>query len=616
MAPPRPSNPLFGVVARTERGRDLLSPEGLQPWVQLWLAAPDREAWFVDREAGLALLQPQLVLDGARRDARRDARRAALAIRGSVLRGAGTTAAILEDLLDRDTAAIEALRGQFALAVWDGRRRRLLLARDHLGQRGLFLRTEPDLLLFCSELAPLLRAGCELDPEAAFWYLAFGMPPPGRTLAVGVDRVPAAHVLAWEPGRPAVLQRYWTPLRADAPRDATPEVVGQLRKALDDAIALRLPGRGAGGLLLSGGIDSTYLAATAASRGQRPLAFTSAFEDELGMNETGFAAAAADRFGLPQAIVPLHAAEAAELLDEVVLRAAEPCSAWAALTHFRILATARQRQVEQVLSGLGSDEIFGGYDHFRGYYARFLRWARRFPTPEGVDPFAAALLPEDAVSRRVLYPGVARFFDDVALREGLGEPFRRWQYASHLRAFYRECRQLKPEAQVMEMMVAHECQHRIPDLLFANFEPISRRCGVEMAYPFLDPDLVQLACGLAVESRYRTASGRFSLRLKALHPRYKHAMLEVAADRVPQAILERPRKSFTAPFAAWLEHPQFGPPVLARLARSRFWERGIVRRELLGSLLARTGSLPGPWTAQLWALVTLAGWYDRFVEPP
>lgn len=627
------TEPLFGALARTAAGRDALTPEGLQPWVSPWLAAPDPRAWWIDRGAGLALLRPDEVLDGP---GGAGGAQAVLALRGRVLgspgrsappgpwtaaAGRGGAGAILHDLLERDTAAVEALRGEFVLAAWDGRRRRLLLARDHLGQRGLFLRTGRDLLLFCSELAPLLRAGCDLDAEAAFWYLAFGTPPPGRTLAREVDRVPAGHALAWEPGRPPLVQRYWTPLDAEAPRDASPEVVERLRAALDAAVDRRLgdgaTGRqGAHGLLLSGGIDSTYLAATAARRGVRPAAFTSAFEDEHGMNETEYAAMAAGAFDLPHVVVPLHAAEAAELLEDVVLAAAEPCSAWAALTHFRILAAARRHGVGHLLSGLGSDEVFGGYDHFRGFYARFLRYTRRFPPPAGGEAFADVLLPEEAASRRVLYPGVARFFDDASLRRGLGEPFRRWQYASHLRAFYRECRRLKPEAEPMEMMVAHECQHRVPDLLFAGFEPLSRRCGVAVSYPFLDPDLVKLVCGLAVESRYRTPAGRFSLRLRALHPRYKHALLQVAADRVPAAIRERPRKSFTAPFAAWLRHPRFGPPVLARLSRSRFWERGIVRREWLDHLLAASGTAPGPAVFQLWALVTLAGWYDRFVAPP
>ncbi|MCC6553272.1 MAG: hypothetical protein IT372_09675 [Polyangiaceae bacterium] len=621
------STPIFGAVARTRRGRERLRPEAMQRWAGAWPGALDPAAWWIDIDAGIALLRPEASID---RDGA--AGGAALAIRGAVFGGgraappsgwadlpAGRgSAAVLYDLLERDTAALSALRGQFALALWDGRRRSLLLARDPLGQRGLFVVNEPDLMVFCSELDPLLRAarpGCDLDPEGAAFYLSFGMPPPGRTLARGVDRVPAAHVLRWEPDRPARAERYWTPLDPDAPREATPEVVAAIRGALDRSIT-RLTGDGERlGVLLSGGVDSTYVATTASARAPGLRALCSEFEPEYGMNETEYAAAVSRWLGVDLHVAWLGARDALELLENVVLAAAEPCAAWAAMTHHRTLSVAREIGLSRVLSGLGADEIFGGYDHFRGYYVRYLRYVRRHPAPAGMDPFDALLLREDRPARRALYPGVARFFEDKPLRRAapaLGD----LQQAPHLRAFYRDCRRLKPEAEVMEMMVAHECQHRIPDLLLANFEPISRGLSVEVSYPFLDPDLVRLVSGLSVESRYRTADGRFSIRLKDLHPRFKHAMLEVARDRVPDAIRDRPRKSLTAPFGGWMSDPAFAGPVLARLERSRLWDRGLLRREWLDRVKRRLVPGPSPWVCQLWALVTLAGWYDRYVDPP
>ena len=624
----RLANPLFGVAARTERGRQQLTAEALQPWVRLWLPEPDPDAWWIDAERGVAFFRPDLVIDD------RTGAAAVLCIRGAVVRGgraapprswpalppATGMAAILYDVIERDHRALRDVRGQFAMACWDGRRERLLLARDHLGQRGLFTRRTPELMVFSSELAPLLRApeqGCDLDPEGAFHYLAFGMAPPGQTLARHVDRVPAAHAVHWEPDAgAAVAQRYWTPLRAGAPREATPDLVAEIRRRLDAAVAAHLTADEPQGLFLSGGVDSTYLAATARMHGVRPIAFTSVFDEAYGMNETPYAQAVADWLDLPLHQSKLTGRDAAEYMEAVLLPAAEPCSAWATLTHFRILIDAHQAHVSRMMSGLGADEVFGGYDHFRGFYARFLRYAARRPAPEGGDDFDAVLLPEQQEARRVLYPGVARFFDDPALRRALHEPYRRWHYASHLRSFYRECRRLKPEAQVMEMMVAHECQHRIPDLLFANFEAVSRRMNVEVSYPFLDPDVVELACGLSTESRYRTASGSFSLRLRDLLPGFKHAMMQVAADRVPAEIRERPRKSFTAPFGPWLYDSDFAAPLLARLHHSRFWERGIVRREWLSEIESALQPGPNPAAFQLWALVTLAGWYDRFVDAP
>ena len=382
-------------------------------------------------------------------------------------------------------------------------------------------------------------------------------------------------------------------------------------------MARRLFRSEASGVFLSGGVDSTYLSATVVALGAPPRhAFTASFDPLYGMNETQYAAAVAEWIGLDHQVVPLDGEQAVELLETVVLAAAEPTAAWACLTHVQILARARTLGIEGLLSGLGADEIFGGYDHFRGFQARFLRHARRHPAPPGIDDFEALLLPESQASRRVLYPGIARFFDDTALRQGLEEPFRDWRYASHLRSFYRECRRLKPEAQFMEMMVAHECQHRIPDMLFGHFETLSRQMGVEVRYPFLDPDVVRGVVGLAVESRYRTPAGRFSLRLRDLQPGFKHAMLQLAADRVPAEIVHRPRKSFTAPFGGWLSEPAFAGPVIGALRRSRLWDRGLVKPEWLSHVLERVGPYPSPALFQLWVLVALAGWYDRYVDPP
>jgi asparagine synthase (glutamine-hydrolysing) len=621
--------PLFGVVARTEAGRARLDPRALHPWVHRWRIAPSAEDWWIDAVAGVAIFRPERVARSP------DGTAAVLAVRGTITTsqlpaerpldwGGGpepdATTALLYHLVAGAGANVDTLRGQFSLAVWDGRRRTLLLARDALGQRCVFVRTTAELTVFCSELAPLLGppdGNCELDPEAAVWYLAFGMPPPGRTLAAGVDRLPAAHLLTWAPGRPPMVRRYWTPLSADAPRDATPETIERIRAGLDRAITSCMPADTPWGVLLSGGVDSSYLAAAAAACSPTTgHAFTSSFDALSEVDELPWARMVAARSGLRHEEVRLGPLEALELLDEVVLAAAEPCSAWAALTHFRILAQAQQRNVAFVLSGLGADEVFGGYDHFRGYFARYLRSLRRRPPPAGMNPFASLLLAEEQESRRALYPGVARFFDDRALDRGLEEPYRRWQYASHLRTFYRECLRLKPEAEVMEMMVAHECQHRIPDLLFAGFEPISRRLGIEVAYPFLDPDFVQLVCGLRAESRYRTPAGRFSLRLRDLDRRFKHAMFQVAEGRVPREVLERSRRSFTAPFGEWLFDSAFAGPLLRRLRQSRFWNRGVVRPAWLDEILPRVRPGPGPWVFQLWALVTLSAWYDRYVERP
>lgn len=610
----RLANPMFGVFAHGGASC-LLTAESLHQWVRPWQSEPNESDWYVDQASGVALFRPEYT-DAA----------GALSIRGVVHRlpsfapsHSGERPDLLARLIARDTQALHEMRGGFAIALWDARRTRLLLARDHLGQRSIFVLTGRECILFCSELAPLLRLSpdrCRLDRESAFWYLAFGLAAPGKTLACGIERVPAAHALILEPGRAPVRQRYWTPLTWNPGREPTPAFIERCRAGLETAIAAPLSRESHTGILLSGGVDSTFIASTLATAGIQPFAFTAAFEEEHGMNETEYAEAVAGWLKIPHRVVTLNAPEALDLLDRIILTAAEPCSAWASLTHFKLAAAAFEEGVGQIYSGLGADEIFGGYDHMRGFYSRFLRWSHAHNLSSDDGAFDVLLQMEGRAAQRTLYPGVARFFRDRDLRDGLSPPYSRFQYSSQLRAFYRECRQLKPDAQPIEMMVAHECQHRIPDLLMANFEAITRRCGVEVVYPFLDPDVVSMAACLSAESRYRTPAGKYSLELKRLMPRFKYAMMQVAQDRVPGEILSRPRKSYTAPFGGWFFEREFAQPVLDRLRRTRLWDIGLVRKEWLDQVLRQVLPGPNPWVFQLWALVTLAGWYDRFVEKP
>src|ERR1700722_3211908 len=216
MPPARLATPIFGAIARTATARELLSPDGLGPMVALWGASSPND-WWIDRAAGLALYRPEAVI----RSCSDSAPEAVLCIRGSVhtedragtprgwdLEGSSDpTLAILGHLLDRDSAAVPELRGQFALAVWDGSRRRLLLARDHLGQRAMFVHTTRQFYWFCSELAPLLTfpgSTAALDFESAFWLLAMGMSNPDGTLHARIARLPAAHVGEWRPGGPII----------------------------------------------------------------------------------------------------------------------------------------------------------------------------------------------------------------------------------------------------------------------------------------------------------------------------------------------------------------------------------------------------------------------------
>jgi hypothetical protein len=166
----------------------------------------------------------------------------------------------------------------------------------------------------------------------------------------------------------------------------------------------------------------------------------------------------------------------------------------------------------------------------------------------------------------------------------------------------------------MELMVAHEVAHRIPDLLMTVFESLGRRFTINSSHPYLDPDVVRMASGLAPESRYRTKSGVFHLDRRRLHPAFKWAMVQIANGRIPPEILVRPRKSYTAPFGGWLRTPVFRRLVTELTRENSFFDLGLVDRRWFEHRVNAAEWGPGPRTHQVWATMTLAAWHKHFID--
>lgn len=591
---------LYGIVARTESARADLR-EGRWRLPSGFVQDPAR--WWLDASAGLALCDARVRDHGGQRSVS--------VLIGDALPAAGVEVGAddLTGLCVADAAAC--LRGAFACASWEPSRRRLTLQRDHFGQCEIFVRDDGDRLLFCSELPPLLddpQYARRLDMESAMHFLLFGRPVLGRTLAAGIASIPAGHALVWSPGCAPIIQRQYTPLAGEARKVADPAWRAHITAVLDEAILARDEGSAA--LLLSGGVDSSYIAMTCASKrgDQGRTAYTIEFVDGDIENETPYAAIAAAAAGLRHVVVPMTHADAAHALDRV-LAAAHPCSAWAVATHHHLCARIAADGHRRLVSGLGADEIFGGYSQYLQAYRRLRRRMLAWPEAFGVDAFDA-LGWEPALAAERMFAGVPRFFDAKARREGLHPPFARWSHAPHLIGFYRECRAIKPDAHLFEMMVAHECQHRVPDLLLRGFEQVALAEGIATRYPFLDPELGRLACALGASERFWLSDGRW---------KNKRLLRRIALDRLPTELITRRPVSYNAPIRRWLADPAVGGPILEAARSSAFWELPLVRREWFERRLAEIGdgAVCSPLAIeQIWILIVLCAWYDRWLAAP
>src|SRR4051794_5438289 len=257
-------------------------------------------------------------------------------------------------------AFAERLRGMFAVAIWDSRERRLVLARDRFGIKPLHWARTPGGLAFGSELKCLLPApgfSREIDADAVEAFLAFNSIPAPFTIYKSARKLPPGHYLVWQEGSDDVtIERYARPLPATAPRPATP---GDVLEALRDSVRAHLVSDVPVGVLLSGGVDSSALAALAAMEsGERIHTFSIGFEEQ-GFDETSRARMVADRYGTEHHELIVRP-NAVELLPKLAETFDEPFADSSALPTWLVSELAASH-VKVAMSGEGGDELFGGY---------------------------------------------------------------------------------------------------------------------------------------------------------------------------------------------------------------------------------------------------------------
>lgn len=446
------------------------------------------------------------VLDGAIYNHRELRRR--LESRGHHFAGAGDAESALHAYEEWGTDCLRRLAGEFALALWDDRKKRLFLARDRLGVKPVYYAQRGDRLVFASEIKALLEWDGlvrDVDPQSLLDYLGFGFTPAPRTLFAGVTKLEAGHSLVWEDGG-LTEQTYWdVPIyRGNTTRR---EAEDQLVSRLEEAVQLRLAADVPVGLLLSGGLDSTVILALAAYLGgELPATFALGHAEEGPLGDLARARRIARHFGTDHHEVVLERT-APEDLRETIWALDEPTGDPAAVPFYLLCRAARSR-VKVVLCGEGGDELLAGYDRFRAsriesrvrLLPRVLRGAlfERLaggPSAEAgegslrgrVRRFAqGARLPREGRHMRWRY-----FFPPEA--EGILREPERWGLAEHDR--------FAPVRRRWEASAHHHALSResyvdlkliLADGTLVKTDKLSQAHGLEVRLPFLDTALVEL----------------------------------------------------------------------------------------------------------------------------
>jgi asparagine synthase (glutamine-hydrolysing) len=526
--------------------------------------------------------------------------------RGHHFRTTGDTEVLVHLYEERGERMVDELRGMFTFALWDERKRRLLLGRDRLGIKPLYYALVDGRLLFASELKALLRvSGLErrINWKAFSRLLASLTTPPSESILAGVHKLEPAHVLVADARQGVRVERYWDVKFEPTLGRSEPVLVDQLRELLAESVDLHLVSDVPVGAFLSGGIDSSGVVGhMARSSPQQVKTFSIGFR-EADFSETAAARQVAEAFGTEHHERILEA-DAVEVVGDVAFHLDEPFGDSSAIPVYLVSKLAAEH-VKVVLSGDGGDELFAGYD-------RYLVESRERVfrhVPAGARRTLGALarrLPGGLPGRRyaghVSLPDEDRYLDAVTLfggaeRDELLRPELRELLARH--DPWREERRFlaRGHRDWLAPLQHLDLTGYLPLDVLTKVDRMSMAHSLEVRVPLLDHRLVEFAATLPLEDRLR---GRST----------KHLLKRALQGLVPDEILRRPKRGFAIPLGRWFQGPLRG---FAHdlLLSPRSFARDVFERPVLERLLG--ASSDADLGLKLWTVLSFELWCRTFL---
>jgi asparagine synthase (glutamine-hydrolysing) len=507
--------------------------------------------------------------------------------------------------------SLHRLRGMFAFALWDARARRLILARDPMGVKPLYYAQTSGALLCASEVRALLRSGPvprRLSHQGLRSYLALGAVQEPLTIVDGVRCLPAGHYAIHE-GDELRLCRYWSLEDCYRSQPARPpdrqEAVQRVRTALSDAVARRLISDVPVGVFLSGGLDSSAITAIATGQSQQPLHTVSVVFAEHAFSEKEYVDLVRQRYATTHAEYWLCDTELIEILPEGLGAMDQPT--FDGINTYVIARQARRAGLQVVLSGIGGDELFGGYPSF--HRAPLLNLTRRWVPAMVRRPAAQAVLVagRDSDQARKLARWVsAGDSADAAPETLLRELFAAGDRLSLLTEppppAQNGCHRPHhlASADTFNAVSYFEMSHYLRNVLLRDTDAMSMAHSVEVRDPFLDQDLVELVAAFPGDLK-RAGGG------------VKPLLSEAMGDDLPVAIRRRRKMGFSLPFARWLRGP------LGEALDETLLDAGLggevaaaLNPTAVSEVLERFRAGSGSWV-RVWSLYVLKCWGERYL---
>jgi asparagine synthase (glutamine-hydrolysing) len=521
------------------------------------------------------------------------------------------TEAIVHAYEQYGDACVDHLRGMFAFAIWDRRRKRLLVARDRLGIKPLYFHLCAGFLAFASEIKSLLQipsVSRVVDPAALESYLTLRYVPGPQTMFKGISKLQPGHLLVMD-GQGVHIHKYWDVKYEAGDGVAAADYLGRFNELLEESVKLRLVAEVPLGVFLSGGLDSSdILAVTSKLRErERIKTFSVGYEvpkaEEESVNEFAYARLAAEAFGAEHHEFKLTAESFRDSLNDLVWYLDEPLADDSCIPLFFIARLAR-KHITVVLSGEGADEILGGYGIYRrmlaieSAYERFPRLAPWVAskvasvfTGQTVQRYARwASVPMEQRYRGVSMGMAAALREQLLGRQGEGGAGRA----------FRSCLQAVPKKDALNRMLYADAKIWLPDDLLLKADKMTMANSLELRVPFLDHKLVEFAATLPVELKLKGSTGKYLLR-------------EAMKNVLPEAVLHRPKKGFPVPTESWLRgdlRDFVHDTLLSRDAACRdYMDSGVIEKIVTEHEQRRKNR-----RQEIWTLLIFEIWHRLFID--
>ncbi len=514
-------------------------------------------------------------------------------------------------------AMFEHFSGMFAFALWDKRKRKLLIARDRFGEKPLYYGVFEGKLIFASEPKVLLEnpsVKAELNLDALRSYLSFDYVPAPNSIYKNIYKLPAAYYLTIENGE-IKTERYWNlSFKRNGNSPTVERAAGDLRELLSDAVKLQMVADVPLGILLSGGVDSSTVAALATRHASGKIkTFSIGFEEDS-FDESKYARLVANHLKTEHYEDKLSVERAADLISEIGKWLDEPLSD-GSLIPTLMLARFVRKYVTVALGGDGGDEIFAGYPMYFGhrvanYYAaipKVLRHGLIEPLVNNL-PVSSKNLSFDYKAKRFVraskYDAVTRhhsWFGSFSIDEQ-NDLLTADVLAATSGDIYKNAKNLLKITDApteIERMQFLDMNFYMAEDILTKVDRAAMAVSLEVRAPFLDPRVAEFAASLPLDYKLRGNKGKYILK-------------RAVAPLLPKEILQRPKKGFGIPIAEWLKG-RLNPLMRDLLAPERLKNQGLFDEKFVQKLIKEHETNVASHHKQLWTLLVFQLWFDNFL---